>query len=135
MTQETIPTLKGRRFVDATNQPLQPKGKSASLGLREKITQLALTSVGLNREPARMQPRCGAAEFNLRPMPREHVLNGMLTIAELHADVRIGNRDRLAVVAAGHADLQCPAQERHLEARKGQDGPESPESHVARDRE
>ena len=48
-------------------------------------------------------------------MPREHVLNGMPTIAELYAHVVIGNDDRLAVVASRHADPQRPSEERHFE--------------------
>ena len=58
-------------------------------------------------------------------MPREHVLNGMPTIAELYAHVVIGNDDRLAVVASRHAHPQRPSQERHFEARKRQNGPEA----------
>jgi hypothetical protein len=126
---------QGRRLIDATNQPLQPKGQSASLRLREKTAQLALPAVRLNREPARVQARFGAAEFNLRPMPREHVLNGMLAVAELHADVRIRNRDRLAVMPPGHAHLERPPQERHFETGKRQDGPKTPQGHEARDHE
>src|SRR6267142_2271967 len=101
---------QGRRLVDAANQTLQPNSESAPLRLREKTAQLALTAVRLDREPARMQARCRAAEFNLRPMPREHVSNGMLPVAQLYADVRVRNRNRLPVVASGH-DPRNP--ERH----------------------
>ena len=47
-----------------------------------------------------MQPRCGAAEFNLCPMSREHVLNGMLAVAELDAHVAQG-----CVTAKGDGDV------------------------------
>src|SRR5579864_8645742 len=106
---------QGRRLVDATNQTLQSNSESVPLCLREKTAQLALTAVRLDREPARMQARCGAAEFNLRPMPREHVSNGMLLVAQLYADVRVGNCNRLPMVAPGHAHLQRPAHEEHDE--------------------
>ncbi|HWM66730.1 MAG TPA: hypothetical protein VNO35_09100 [Steroidobacteraceae bacterium] len=68
-------------------------------------------------------------------MPREHVLNGMLAIAELYADVRIGNGDRLAVMASGHAHFERPAQDPHFETGKGQDRPETPQGHNAGDHE
>ena len=123
------PLSQGRRLVDAANQTLQLNSESAPLRLREKTTQLALTAVRLNREPARVQARCGAAEFNLRPMPREHVSNGMLPVAHLYADVRVRNRNRLTVVASGHAHPERPAQERHFESRERQHRPEAPAGH------
>jgi hypothetical protein len=132
MTQKTNPiSHQGRRLVDAANQPLELLCQPASLGLREKAAQLALPSVRFDRQPARMQARYGAAEFNLRPMPREHVLNGMMSIAELYADVRIRNCNRLAVMTSRHARSQRPSQERHFEAREGHDGPETLAGHEA----
>src|SRR6267142_1180522 len=126
---------QGRRLVDAANQTLQPNCESAPLRLREKTAQLALTAVRLDREPARMQPRCRAAEFNLRPMPREHVSNGMLPVAQLYADVRVGNRNRLPVVASGHAHSERPSQECHFESRERQHWPEAPAGHDPRNPE
>ena len=82
-----------------------------------------------------MQARCGAAEFNLRPMPREHVSNGMLLVLQLYADVRLRNRNRLPVVTSGHAHLQCPTQQRHFESRERQHRPEALGGHQARDPE
>src|SRR5579864_347152 len=61
-----------RRLVDATDQPLQAQRQSASFLLREEAPQLALAAVRLDRQPARVQACRGAAQFNLRPMPREH---------------------------------------------------------------
>src|SRR5579862_160353 len=86
-----VTCLQGRRLIDAADQPLQPKREPASLLLREKTPQLALTAVRLDREPARMQARGRAAKFNLRPMPREHELNGMPPVPQL--DSYVGIRD------------------------------------------
>jgi len=62
-------------------------------------------------------------------MPREHVSNGMLPVAELYAHVSVGNSNRLAVVAAFHACFESPSEERHFETRKRQDRPETLECH------
>jgi len=78
-----------------------------------------------------MQARYVAAEFNLRPMPREHVSNGMLPVAQLYADVCLGNRDRLPVVTSGHAHFECPAQQHHFESRERQHRPEALGRHQA----
>jgi len=120
---------QGRRLVDAADQTLQPNSESAPLRLREKTAQLALTAVRLDREPARMQARCGAAEFNLRPMPREHVSNGLLPVTQLYANVGVRNRNRLPMVASGHTRLECPAQERHFEPRERENRPEASRGH------
>src|SRR6266480_489071 len=62
----------GGRHVDAADETLQPKRQPTPLLFREKAAQLALAAVRLNGEPARVLLSCGAAQFNLRPMPREH---------------------------------------------------------------
>jgi hypothetical protein len=120
---------QGRRLVDTANQSLQPKRKPAPFRLRQEAPQLALAAVRLDREPARMQARCGAAEFNLRPMPREHELNGMLTVPELDADVRFGDRYRLAVMAPLHAGPERPSQKNHFQPGERQYWPEAAGGH------
>src|SRR5580693_7627718 len=59
----------GGRLVDAADEALQAKRQSTPLLFREKAAQLALAAVRLDGEPARVLLRCGAAQFNLRPMP------------------------------------------------------------------
>src|SRR5581483_1604241 len=132
---QRVTRLQGRRLIDAADQPLQPKRETASLFLREEAPQLALTAVRLDREPARVQARIRAAKFNLRPMPREHELNGMRSVLQLDADTGIGDGDCLSVMAPIQARLQSPAEEQHLQPCEGQHGPEATAGHDACDRE
>jgi hypothetical protein len=59
----------------------------------------------------------------------------MLPIAQLYADVRVGNRNRLPMVAPGHAHFERPAKEGHFEPRKRQHWPEAACGHETRNPE
>src|SRR5207302_9341323 len=111
----------GGRLVDAADQALQPKRQSASLLFREKAAQLALAPVRLDCEPAREPPDRGAAQFNLRPMPREPDPGTAPARAGFDAHVGVGDRDGLAVEAPLKAHLQRPPEKRQLEPRERQD--------------
>src|SRR5690242_1945605 len=115
----------GGRLVDAADQALQPKRQSTSLLFRKKAAQLALAPVRLDGEPARELSDCGAAQFNLRPMPREHDPGVVLARTGLDAHVGLGDRDGLPVEAPLKAHLQRPAEEGHFEPRERQDRPET----------
>src|SRR6516165_2959331 len=119
------PLAPGGRLVHAANEALQPQRQSASLLFCEEAAQLALAAVRLDGEPARVQACRGAAQFNLRPMPREHDLLAARTAARIDAYVGVGYRDGLAVEAPLEAHAERPAEQRHLEAREGQHRPES----------
>src|ERR1700752_2771837 len=64
------PSPPGGRLVDAANDPRQAQGESAPLLFGQKAAQLALATVRLDGEPARVQACGGGAEVNLWPMPR-----------------------------------------------------------------
>src|SRR6516162_3717816 len=119
------PLAPGGRLVHAANEALQPQRQSASLLFCEEAAQLALAAVRLDGEPARVQACRGAAQFNLRPMPREHDMLAARTRTRIDADVGVGHRDGLAVEAPLEADSERPAEQRHLEPGEGQNGPES----------
>src|SRR6516165_11338713 len=119
------PLAPGGRLVHAANEALQPQRQSASLLFCEEAAQLALAAVRLDGEPARVQACCGAAQFNLRPMPRKHDMLASVARSCIDADIRVGQRDGLTVEAPLEAHAECPAEERHLEARERQNGPES----------
>ena len=89
----------GGRFVDAPYETLQPQCQSPPLFFREEAPQLTLTAVRLDHEPARVQACCGAAQFNLRPMPREHNLLQAVAPARFDAHLALAHGDALAVVA------------------------------------
>ena len=72
-----------------------------------------------------MQACRGAAQFNLRPMPREHDVLAVCPRARINADVGVGHSDGLAVEAPLEAHVERPAEQRHLEPGEGQNGPES----------
>src|SRR5215469_3841057 len=115
----------GGRLVHAANEALQPQRQSASLLFCEEAAQLALAAVRLDGEPARVQACCGAAQFNLRPMPREHDVLAAVARSCIDADIRLGQRDGLTVKAPLEAHAERPGEERHLEAGKGQNRPET----------
>src|SRR5579859_675141 len=115
----------GRRLVDAADEAPQAQGQPAPLLLGQKAAQLALATVRLYREPARVQACVGAAQFNLRPMPREHDPIAPPRGAGFDADVGLAHRDGLAMETPLERAPQRPAQHRHLEPRKRQDRPET----------
>ncbi len=115
----------GGRFVDMAYQPLQAQRQSTPLLFREKAAQLTLTAVRLDGEPARMQACCGAAQFNLRPMPREHDLSALAAKAGLDAHVRLGHRDALGAETPLHRAVQRPPEQRQFGPCKGQHRPEA----------
>src|ERR1700694_3911942 len=115
----------GRRLVDAADETLQAKRQSTPLLFREKAAQLALAAVRLDGEPARVQARCGAAQFNLRPMPREHDPRAALAQPRFDAHVGLRHGNGLAVEAALQGQFERPAEQRHLEPGEGQDRPEA----------
>src|SRR6516225_7910273 len=129
------PLAPGGRLVHAANEALQPQRQSASLLFCEEAAQLALAAVRLDGEPARVQACCGAAQFNLRPMPREHDLHAAVAHPRIDADIGVGYRDRLRLGAALLAHDECPAEERHLEAGEGENRPESLERQDSSDTE
>lgn len=109
----------GGRFVEATYQALQAQRQSAPLLFRKKAAELALTAVRLDDQPARVQARCGAAQFNSRPMPREHNLLARPPPARLDAHLRVGDGDALLVMAALKGDPERPAEQQHFESGEG----------------
>src|SRR6202521_1994934 len=115
----------GGRLVDAADETLQAKRQSTPLLFREKAAQLALAAVRLDGEPARVQARFGAAQFNLRPMPREHDPRAALAHTRFNAHVGIRHGNGLAVEAPLEAHLERPAEQRHLQSRERQDRPEA----------
>ena len=67
----------------------------------------------------------GAAQFNLRPMPREHDPRAALAHPRFDAHVGLGHGNGLAVEAPLEGHLERPAEQRHLEPRERQDRPEA----------
>jgi len=118
-TAETIQRLTGRH-PSRTLIVL-----SASLLFCEEAAQLAPAAMRLDGKAARMHACRGAAQFNLRPMPREHDVLAMRSATRIDAHIDFGHRDRLPIEAPLETHGECPAEERHLEARKRQNGPES----------
>src|SRR2546423_8730645 len=86
----------GGRLVDAADEALQAKRQSTPLLFREKAAQLALAAVRLDGEPARVLHGCGAAQFNLRPMPREHDPRAALAHPRFDAHIRLAHGNGLA---------------------------------------
>src|ERR1700736_42426 len=115
----------GGRLVDAADEALQPQRQSAPLLLREKAPELALVAVRLDGEPARMQACRGAAQFNLRPMPRERDAPAAPLVARFHAHLLLRDGNGLAMKAALEGDLQRPPEECHFRSRERPHQPES----------
>src|SRR2546423_693552 len=115
----------GGRLVDAADEALQAKRQSTPLLFREKAAQLALAAVRLDGEPARVLLSCGAAQFNLRPMPREHDACAALAHPRLDAHVGLGDGDALAVEAPLEGQPERPAEQCHLQSGERQDRPEA----------
>ena len=68
-------------------------------------------------------------------MPREHDVLAARARTRIDLDIILGHRDGLAVEAPLEAHRQRPREDRHLEAGKGQDGPEPLEREKAGDAE
>src|SRR5579862_1009621 len=124
-------SLPGGRLVHAANHALQAQRQSAALLFGQKAPQLALATVRLYGESARMQACGGAAKFNLRPMPREHEPLMARALVRFDGDVGVRHGDGLGVEAALERDLERPGEECHLEARERQDRPEALEREEA----
>src|SRR5579863_5881754 len=124
-TQARRPSMPGGRLVDPADDALQSQCQAASFLLREEAAQLALAAGRLDREPARVQACCRAAQFNLRPVPREHDALAAAALARFDADLRLGDRDRLAVEAPLERGAERPRQQRHLQSRERQHRPEA----------
>src|ERR1700752_2499824 len=125
------PSPPGGRLVDAANDPRQAQGESAPLLFGQKAAQLALATVRLDGEPARVQACGGAAKFNLCPMPREHDPLAPARGTRFDADVRLRDGDGLGVEAPLERDLERPGEERDLESGERQDRPEALECEEA----
>src|SRR5215469_2611120 len=127
--------MPGGRLVHAADEALQTRRQPAPLLFCEETAQLATTTVRLDGEPAWMQAYRGAAQFNLRPVPRKHDVLGVRAGTGIDADVGVGERDDLAVKAPLQAHAQCPAEREYFQARKRQHGPEALEREKPRDAE
>src|SRR5215469_2769993 len=117
--------MPGGGLVHAADEALQTHRQPAPLLFCEETTQLASTTVRLNRELAWVQACRGAAQFNLRPVPRKHDVLGVRPGARVDADVGVGECDGLAVKTPLEAHAQRPAEDQQFEACEGQDGPEA----------
>src|SRR5579862_1214513 len=115
----------GGRLIDAADEALQAMRQSTPLRFREKAAQLALPAVRLDGEPARVQTCGGAAQFNLRPMPREHDPRPHGPRGRFDADFALGDDDGLAVEAPLERCVQRPAEQRELQPRERQHRPEA----------
>src|SRR5882762_5083040 len=105
----------GGRLVDAADETLQAKRQSTPLLFREKAAQLALAAVRLDGEPARVQARFGAAQFE-RPAEQRHLEpgEGQDRPEALHGEERANpTRDH---AGAGKNHLRTPHAERAVRA-------------------
>ena len=112
-------------LVDATDQALQPQRQSAPLLLREEAAQLALTAVRLDREPARMQADAGRRSLTCAQCRGNTTCSHGRARRDSMLTSRFGDGDGLAVKAPFQGDLERPAEQRHLQARERQHGPEA----------
>src|SRR5580692_11934839 len=68
-------------------------------------------------------------------MPREHDARAAPALARVDADIRFAHRDGLAMEAPLEGDLERPREQRHLEPRERQYGPEAAQREQCRDPE